>query len=104
MDRHHNQRPAGVENIISNKAIGPSEPKGPRISERSGQYEGQSKDQHKVSRPNTVQHKNSNVTNPPMESKTLGMLEEDLPPTEAGFVSCFGSLEGVTMMRDMDWR
>lgn len=82
----------------------PSESKGPRILERSGQHEGQSKDQHKVGRPNMVQHKNLNVTNPPMESKALGMLEEELSLTETGFVSCLGSLEGVTMMRDMDWR
>lgn len=104
MDQHHDQRPAGVENRILNRAIGPSEPKGPRILERPGQHEGQSKDQHRVSRPNTVQHKNPNVTNPLMESKALGMLEEDLSLTETGFVNCFGSLEGVTMMRDMDWR
>lgn len=76
--------------------MAPSEPKGLRILGRS-EY----RDEHKASRPNTVRDRNSV---PSAESKALGMLEEDLSLVDNGFVSCFGSLEGVTMMRDMDWR
>lgn len=77
----------------------PSEPKGLQILERSGRHEY--RDEHKIGRSNTVRDRNPI---PSTESKALGMLEEDLSLSDGGFVSRFGSLEGVTMMRDMDWR
>lgn len=78
------------------------------ILEQLGQHEGQHKDQrknqHRAQNLAKVKHKISNATNASTESKELEILEEDLSLVGSTFVTCRGSLEGVTMMRDMDWR
>lgn len=85
--------------------VAPLESKGLQIPGQPSQHGGQYKDQQKVRRPSTARRGNSNAKPLPMESKESEILgEEDLSLADNGFVNCFGSLEGVTMMRDMDWR
>lgn len=99
---YKDQLPAGAGRRASNEkqtSIVSSESKG-GISEQPSQHGGQ----YKARRPSTVRHRSSNAKNISTEPKELGTLEGDLPLVGDGFVSCSGSLEGVTMMRDMDWR
>lgn len=74
-----------------------SESKGLEIPEQHG-------DQQKTRRPSTVRHRNSNAKPLSTQSKEPEFLAGDLSLADNGLVSCFGDLEGVTMMRDMDWR
>lgn len=106
----HKERPTTVKHKVSDKTqaslasaalLGSEELD---ILEQSGQHKSQPKDQQRAQRPAVVKHKGSNATNVSTESKELEILEEDLSLVVNGFVSCRGSLEGVTMMRDMDWR
>lgn len=95
MDQYKDQRSTGVGGGASDRMMASLE-----VPEQPSQH----KDQQKTRRPSTVRRRNSNAKPPPMEPKEPEIPGEDLSLAENGSVNYFGSLEGVTMMRDMDWR
>lgn len=99
MNQYKDQRSTGVGGGALAGMIASLE-----VPEQSSQHGSQYKDQQKVRRPSTVRRGNSNAKPLPIEPKEPEIPGEDLSLAENGSVNCFGSLEGVTMMRDMDWR